>query len=482
MSNEPPAAALYHQARAALDRGDSQHALGLLREAIKLAPHVPQCFLMLGLVHERLNRVEDAMKAYGEAICLDPDSVEALDHYKRCIEQIPGRAEAYNHLGIALADANRPHPAETCFHRAIELAPDYAVAFNNRGLLYKSMGRYAEAIASYSRAIELNPTYANAHWNLALTLLLTGRFLEGWEGFKWRRRANLQAILASQRQAPPTWDGAPFRHRRLLIRYEQGLGDNVQFVRYLPMVKRLGGSVIVETLGPLMELLRQIREIDELVEASADGRPSVEFDLFAFAMDLPGIFKTTLSTIPADIPYLYADIPATLRWQTRLTQAGLKVGIVWAGSAQHSNDRERSCPLAHFSALARVPGVTLFSLQKGGAAALREASLPIQDLSANFHDFAETAAAMACLDLVISVDTACLHLAGALGRPVWALLPAVPDWRWLTDRTDTPWYPTMRLFRQPKPGDWDAVFTRIVLEMGDLVQKKPSSQPLKDDH
>lgn len=482
MKDEPPAVTLYHRARAALDRGDSQHALGLLAEAIKLAPRVPQCFLMLGLAHERLNRVEDAMKAYGEAICLDPDSAEALDGYKRCIEQIPGRAEAYNQLGIALADANRPNPADACFRRAIELAPDYAIACNNRGLLYKSMGRYADAIACYRRAIELDPDYANARWNLALTLLLTGRLLEGWEGFKWRRRANLDAILASQREAPPTWEGAPFRHQRLLIRYEQGLGDNVQFIRYLPMVKQLGGSVIVETLGPLMGLFRQIREIDELIEASPDGRPSVEFDLFAFAMDLPGIFKTTLPTIPADVPYLYADIQTTLRWQQRLTQPGLKVGIVWAGSPQHSNDRERSCPLAHFSALARVPGVTLISLQKGETAALCKASFPIQDLSAELQDFAETAGVMACLDLVISVDTACLHLAGALGHSVWALLPAVPDWRWLTDRTDTPWYPTMRLFRQPKPGDWESVFTRVVLEMGDLVQKKPSSQPLKDDH
>jgi Flp pilus assembly protein TadD len=468
----PDPVGLYHQALDEFNHGNTTHALGLLQQVISISPNLAPCHFVLGRVHERLNQIDQAISAYGQALCLDPDSEEALVNYQRCIEQVPDAADAYNHLGISFARANRLQQAEQCFQRAIELAPGHAIAYNNRGLLFKSCARYAEAIANYRRAIRLDPDYANAHWNLALTLLLTGDFTEGWEEFKWRRRANLDAILPTQRREPPTWEGTPFRHQCLLIRYEQGLGDNIQCIRYLPLVKRLGGRVAVESQSELLGLFKLIPEIDELVEATVDGSPRITCDLFAFAMDLPGILKTRLDTIPTNTPYLYTDIEKKILWQQRLTDKAFNVGIVWAGSPKHTNDGQRSCSLDCFAPLARIPKVRLFSLQKGPAdEQLSRINFPIENLAPKLHDFADTAALIEALDLVISVDTACLHLAGALDQPAWGLLPSVPDWRWLTDREDSPWYRSLTLFRQPKLHDWQSVFTRIILRLNDLVQK-----------
>jgi len=335
---------LYRQATRAFQDGAYLRALDSLKQALILCPDMPNGHAMLGMVYERLGRMEEALQAYGRAFCLDPDNPELLANYTRCIEQTPQAAEIYNHLAIALVEADRPHQALSFFHRAIERSPRYAVAHNNLGLLLKSQGRLQEAIVHYRQAAALRPDYANAQWNLSLALLLTGQFEEGWQQFQWRRGAELDAILDSQRRDLPTWDGSPFRHQRLLIRYEQGLGDNIQFIRYIPIIKRLGGSIIVETLPPLFDLFHQIREIDRLVPASPDGVPTAEYDLFAFAMDLPGIMRTALHTIPADIPYLYADIEKVNDWRSRLPTDTLNIGIVWAGSPRHSNDKNRSCP------------------------------------------------------------------------------------------------------------------------------------------
>lgn len=430
-------------------------------------PNIPQCHTTLGLIYEQAGKIDEAIEAYGRALELEPDNQKTLAAYRRCIEQIPDAAEAFNHLGIALAQSSRPEEAQDCFKRAIELNPGCAPAHNNLGLLLKSLAQYDQAIACYRRAVDLDPEYANAQWNLSLVLLLQGQFAEGWRQFKWRTRAKLDAILDSQREAPPSWDGTPFRDKRLLVRYEQGLGDNIQCIRYIPMIKRLGGQVIVESLEPLLGLFQQIREIDQLVEASPDGRPTVDFDLFAFALDLPGIFNTELESIPADTPYLYADIDKANAWRKRIACPDFKIGIVWAGSARHSNDHNRSCELKHFRTLGDLPGLRLFSLQKGPAqSALHDPAFrSIHNMAHLLQDLSETSAAIENMDLVISVDTAVLHLAGAMGKPVWAILPHVPDWRWLLKRDDSPWYPGMRLFRQPKPGDWASVMQSVCKEL-----------------
>jgi len=463
--NDP--ASLFRSAVTAFKDGQVCHAIELLQESCQINPDIPQCHSMLGLIFEQTGKIDEAIAAYARALELEPDDLKTLAAYKRCIEQKPDAAEAYNHLGIALAQSNRPQRAKNCFDRAIELDPAYAVGHNNLGLLLKSTGQHDQAIACYRRATTLDPDYANAQWNLSLALLLKGHFNEGWQQFKWRRKANLDAILESQRQAPPTWDGSPFRNQTLLIRYEQGLGDNIQCIRYIPLIKKLGGRVIVESLEPLLGLFRQIQEVDRLVEASPDGSPTVDFDLFAFALDLPGIFNTDLHTIPANIPYLYADIDRANEWRTRVACPDFKIGIVWAGSVKHTNDHNRSCELCFFRTLAEIPNLRLFSLQKGPAesALYDPACQGIHNMAHLLQDFSETSAAIENMDLVISVDTAVLHLAGAMGKPVWALLPYVPDWRWLLNRDDSPWYPSMRLFRQTSPGDWESVFNRVCKEL-----------------
>jgi hypothetical protein len=265
---------------------------------------------------------------------------------------------------------------------------------------------------------------------------------------------------------------AAFAGKRLLIRYEQGMGDNLQFVRYAPMVKARGGTVIWETLGPLLDLLKEFEGIDELVEAASDGEPTVEFDLDVFVLDLPRMFGTTVETIPAEVPYLHAGRTKAELWRDRLIGDGFKVGIVWAGSARHTNDQDRSCALDEFMALAEVADVRLYGLQKGSSAAQAEHApgpMAMVNLGEDLEDFTDTAAVIENLDLVVSVDTAVLHLAGAMGKEVWALLPFDADWRWMTDSLDSPWYPTMKLFRQRKPGDWDDVFSRVADELKKCV-------------
>jgi hypothetical protein len=258
----------------------------------------------------------------------------------------------------------------------------------------------------------------------------------------------------------PLWDGSPLAGRTILLHVEQGLGDTLQFIRYAPLVKALGGTVIFGCPEPLVGLLAGAPGIDSLV---LPEDPLPPFDVHAPLMSLPHLLGTTLQTIPADVPYLSADPAATARWRSELNAvAGLKVGIAWSGSPRHPADRWRSIPLKHFGRLASLPDVKLYSLQKGpGSEQLARADFPIEDWGARWPDMAATAAAVESLDLVIACDTALVHLAGALAKPVWIALPVAPDWRWLLGRSDSPWYPTARLFRQQAWGEWDAVFDEI---------------------
>lgn len=439
---------------------------------IHSAAGVSRLHLAQGLTLEHLDRHTEALACYGQALRLKPDDAEALACYRRALERMTDAAEGLNDLAIALSEWDQTSQALACFQRAIELSPHFAQAYNNQGLLLKHMGCIEEAITSYRKAVELAPEYANAQWNLALALLLIGQFLEGWQRFDWRHRANLDAILQSQRDRPATWHGGPFPGRRLLIRYEQGMGDCLQMVRFLPRVKAWGGEIALETPRSLMRLLSRLEGVDQVVEASPDGIPATAFDLDAFLMDLPGIFGTTLDTIPAAIPYVSADPRQALIWGQRLSGGDLKIGIVWAGSPRHTNDRNRSCPLHLFGTLMETPGVRFFSLQQGPARSqlAQHRDWPIADLADDLDDWADTAAVVENLDLVISVDTAVLHLAGAMGKKAWAILPFVPDWRWMLARTDSPWYPSMTLFRQDRAGNWNWVFEQVKSQLAALGQ------------
>ncbi len=356
---------------------------------------------------------------------------------------------------------------------AAEVEPDFAEARKNLANALKDQGRCKEAIESYRQAIRIDPDYAEAHWNLSLTLLLDGRFSEGWQQYGWRHKVNLGSGTYPHRYDMPLWDGAQFHGKRLLVHYEQGFGDTIQFVRYLPMVKARGGTVILEARKPLAMLFYRSLGVDEIVPGSLEHRPNVEADFHISVMDLPAIFGTTVETIPASVPYLHPDPCRVEYWRNRLSSDKFKVGLVWGGSVTHGNDRRRSCKLAQFEPLFTVPGIGFYGLQKGPQAAqadLLGTEMELINLGDELDDLDDTAAVIENLDLMISVDTSVAHLAGAIGGPVWTLLPFSPDWRWMLGRDDSPWYPTMRLFRQETPDRWDTVFESVTEELQLLAE------------
>jgi tetratricopeptide (TPR) repeat protein len=382
-------------------------------------------------------------------------------------------------MGIALKEQEKFAEAIACFEKALQLDPDFAEAYYNLGNSLRDLGRCIEAICNFKKAISLKPDYAQAHWNLSLAFLLNGNYTEGWKGYKWRRNADLKVLTDYHCTGKPRWDGSSFKSRRLLVHYEQGLGDNIQFVRYLPMIKARGGTVIFETLKPLINLLQGFEGIDVLVEFAPNKKLPLEYDFYTSLLDLPFIFETTVETIPSRIPYIKADPAKSRHWRDKLTGPELKVGIVWAGSSEHGNDRYRSCSLKNFAPLGKIEGIRLFSLQKGAAARQMDEYaeiVSVTNVSKHFKDFTDTAAAIDNLNLIISVDTSVLHLSGAMGKPTWALLPYAPEWRWMLNRKDSPWYPSMRLFRQSNWNDWDSVFRSVIEELKMMVSNPGRSE------
>jgi hypothetical protein len=326
------------------------------------------------------------------------------------------------------------------------------------------------------------------HFNKAWLHLLNGEFANGWAEYSWRLKieekvGSVRRWLAGK--ACEEWQGEPLAGKRLLIYSEQGLGDTLQFCRYLPLLKGLGAEVLFICQPDLLSLLCHAPGIDTLLPESVDGVIAEPFDCHASLLSLPGLFKTDLSNIPSPFLWLNLDAVVPASWRGLLAVPEVKVGIVWAGRPSNTDDFRRSCSLNDFSPFGKVPGIAFFSLQKG-AAGIQVASPPpgmkVIDLASHLHDFKDTAVAIMSLDLVISVDTAVAHLAGALGKPVWTVLPHFPDWRWMLNRESTPWYPTMRLFRQSSPGEWRPVFERaaeslkrMTLQSGIGVQSRRDS-------
>ncbi len=506
-------------------QGKLDDAITHYHQAIHLKPDSAEAYANLGVAFQKQERIEAAIECFQQALCLKPDFVEALVNlglafrsqgkseeaitsYRRALQINPGFALAHNNLGIALQSLGKLDEALASFQQAVSLRPDYAEAYSNMGVVLQTQGKLQEAVTSFQQAIHYKPHYAEAytnlgvalqaqgklpealaqfdqalqiqpqhveaHWNRSLAWLLSGNFEQGWEEYEWRWK---------RRGSPPRpfwqplWDGAAFHGCTLLVHAEQGLGDTLQFLRYLPMVQARGGSVIFECQPRLARLLRQCQGIDQLIEQTSSAPPAVSFDLHIPLLSLPRLFRTTLETIPTPIPYLHAEEELIHQWATQLcNDTQFRIGICWRGNPRHPRDMARSIPLSYFTPLASVKGISLYSLQKGtGREQLtsRAQEYTIQDLGAILDEstgaFVDTAAVMMNLDLVITVDTAIAHLAGALGVPVWVLLPFIPDWRWLLNREDSPWYPTMRLFRQPQPGDWDTVFQRVVETVMTLI-------------
>ncbi len=461
--------------------GQPAEAIQMLQRAVAANPAVPLYHSNLGEMLRLAGRFDEAVAAGRRAVELHPGYAHGLnnlgiahydrreyeaaaDCYRRALARDPGFAEAHNNLGNAYRALHKLEESIACFDRALKLKPGYVDAIANQASALHLIGRYDDAIAAYQRAIAMQPMHANAHSGVGLLYLMNGNFADGWYEYEWRSRSSEGAtpVLPGA-----VWGGESLAGRRILVYSEQGFGDALQFSRYLPLLQERGATVILRIPAPLKSLMA---ESMPWLQVSSDNKaPLPAYDCHCALLSLPHRLETRLDTIPANVPYLRAPEAAVSRWASRIEAAPgeLKVGIVWAGSKLHVNDMNRSIPLSSWAPILGVEGVRFFGLQVGdevrqlAAAGVRN----VDDVSPFLTEYAETAAAIEHLDLVISVDTSVVHLAGALAKPTWLLLPWVPDWRWLRDREDSPWYPTMRLFRQPLRFAWAPVMTRVAQEL-----------------
>jgi tetratricopeptide (TPR) repeat protein len=471
----------YSRGNALMALHQPQAAVASYDAAIARKPDHANAYHRRGAALHELSRPEAAVESFDKAIALQPDHADAYYHrgnafralhrhaealvsFDRAIALQPDYADAYCNRGNALRDLSRPEEAIASYDRAAELRPDFAAAYSNRGLALQELNRHEAAIESYDKAIALQPDFAGAWWNQSLCRLAMGDFQRGWEMHEWRWKAWL-ADQQPELPGPPWLGQSPIEGKTILVVAEQGLGDSLQFCRYVPLLAARA-TVVLLVPRALVRLLAGLQGVARIV---ALGDPLPAFDAWTPMLSLPLAFRTTLASIPSSMPYLSADPQRSAVWRQRLAAfPGLKVGLVWAGSPRHdqpalrATDLRRSITLQHYAPLAAISGLCLVSLQKGEAAAQTPPpGMVLHDRTAELNDFADTAALVDALDLVISVDTSVVHLAGALGRPVWILNRYDQCWRWLRDRTDSPWYPSARLFRQPTPGDWPSTIDAV---------------------
>ncbi|MBI3545964.1 MAG: tetratricopeptide repeat protein [Gammaproteobacteria bacterium] len=461
------------------------------REALRLDPRYMRALAQLaGLLREQKRFAEmremfeaalvhlpqDAFLHYNLGLVLVElgDRQKALDSFQAAIALNPRFAEAHYSLGLQYNVVDNYSSAVIHFERAIALNPNYLDARRALGDTLLRMGQPTEAIACYDRALAVAPNDVMAHGSRAICNLLLGNFKQGWPEYEWRLRHQDMVTAPTGR---PRWRGEPLQGKTIVLLGEQGMGDTVQFVRYARMVKTRGARVLLVCPAPLRGLLADCAGVDAIFN-SGDYIPAYDYEIPL--LSLPGVLGTELDSIPAQVPYLQIRPEAGITAVSEIARhtGVLRVGLVWAGGGLHPNNYRRSCKLAALHELLAVPGVRFFSLQKGTAAD-ELAALPdngIVDLGPSLNDFADTAAASMALDLVISVDTAVAHVAGALARPVWMLLPFAPDWRWMLNREDSPWYPSMRLFRQSTPGDWSSVSARVATRLTALAQERSATR------
>ncbi|HTW95835.1 MAG TPA: tetratricopeptide repeat protein [Tepidisphaeraceae bacterium] len=470
--------------------GKQEQAEKLIRQAIAIDPTFPQYHNNLGAVLVSSDKLDQATQAFQTALRLQPDYPDALSNLAMTRRQAGDSAAAVEllkkslaispnvpaimvNLAASLNDLLRCEESIEVCKAVLRIDPRNTEIALNYGIALRLLERHEEAMNVYEGALRLRPDYLDAHWNLAHIQLSLGDFRRGWKSYEWRLKR--KGWSGHPRFGQPRWTGEELGGKRILLHAEQGIGDCIQFLRYVPMVAQRGGRIIVACHKPLVRLLTGQLGIEEVwPEYDKIG----QFDHYCALMSLPMVFDTVVETIPRNVPYLSCDSELAARWKEKLgdRHGEFRVGIVWAGRPEHNHDRWRSLRLEQFAPLASVKGVRFFSLQKGMAAAQARTPPPAMDLvdwTEDLHDFADTAALLAQMDLVIAVDTAVAHLAGAMGKPVWVLLPRVADWRWMLDRSETPWYPTMRLFRQEQHGNWQPVLRQVGEELQRLVSAFP---------
>ncbi len=461
------------------------------RRALTIDLDYPEAHFNLGNVLRLTGQVSEATEAYRQAISLRPDYAQAHlnlgvtrllagemedahEAFSRALEYDPRLAEAYVNLaGIHLAQGEHQRARNFC-HTALEIRPDFAPGYVKLGTVLTQEGELAAAISAYRKAVELYPEDQEGHLRLGFSLLRQGELLDGWKEYEWRfTNGGSPARQAGCDQ--PIWDGEDLLGKRILLVDEQGHGDTLHFIRYAPLIKQRGAEVLFRCTPTLSSLLESSPGIDHLF---VGGEELPAFDFQIPLLSLPRVLGTDLPNIPAQIPYLFTKEQPRPEVEAAFAAAGddFKVGIVWAGNPAHPSDDQRSCDLQAFLPLTTVPGVHVFSLQYGdrGADLASLGSTAITDLGEFLGDFSHTGFIIQELNLVITVDTSMAHLAGALGQEAWVLLHVQADWRWLRHRDDSPWYPTLRLFRQESPGDWAGVHHRIEKALKQRVRGGPA--------
>jgi Flp pilus assembly protein TadD len=476
-SVKPGAKASFTKGLDHIARGQKVEAARCFYQAVRDQPDYADAHYNLGLTFQEFGQLAEACGCYEQVVRLQPDHASAWNNlgvarkqlgqwqkavaaHRQAIRLQPGQPDYQNNLANALRAGDQVDEAIEILQQTLQSNPNAAELWHTLGNTWREAGRLPESQAAFNRALQINPQLVESHWDLSFALLLQGNFLQGWEEYEWRWKRKDHAPRSF---ASPAWQGEDLRGKRLLVYAEQGAGDTIQFARYLPLLAEQGAHVILECPRPLVSLLQTLPGLEAVI---ARGDPLPLVDLNCALLSLPRLFRTTLDSIPATVPYLRrrSDGPSLPPPVGSTTGRHLRVGIVWAGNPAHQNDARRSLSLELLRSRLAHPAIAFYSLQprpeKPTDNHQQTTDWPI-DLSALITDYADTAALMSQLDLVISVDTSVAHLAGALGHPVWLLLPFAPDWRWLLQRNDSPWYPGMRLFRQPAIGDWNSVLKEV---------------------
>ena len=501
--------------KAQLGRVGEAHRL--LSAAVKLNPRAPQAWANLGQVLHALKRDRDALECFDKALALNPDDIgivnnradvllslgrteealaafrqvlarvpqhpqarlgsgiahaalgaldEAVADFDRALTLAPGHPAAHFNRGIALYDLGRYAEAVAAHDSALAAAPDHAGALLNRGRALAALNRFDDAIASYGKAQALRKDDADVHFMESLALLTLGDYRRGFEKYEWRWRRS--GMPEQKSRGRPLWRGDyPLARKTVLLHAEQGFGDTIQFARYVPLLAANGAKVVLEVQPELTALTARLEGAAAVI---ARGTAAPPFDVHCPLGSLPLAFKTEPATVPANIPYLSADDARLAKWSARIGALERpRIALAWAGNPSHLNDRNRSVPFAKLAPLLSIPArfVSIQRDVRGEDAIAIAGDSRVTNLGAELDSFADTAALIAQCDLVIAVDTAVAHLAGAMGRPLWMLLPFAPDWRWTLDGETSPWYPTARLFRQTSLGDWDGVIARV----GDALKR-----------